>query len=61
MSWLGDLIKEVLVSEPQDESKLSQMSPKQMYDYLVSRRKLTPNDEAMLHALHKALGKDKWD
>jgi hypothetical protein len=61
MSWISDLLKEVLVSEPQDESKLPQMSPKQEYDYLVSSRKLTPWQQARVEVLHKALGKDKWD
>lgn len=60
MSWLGTLLKEIFVdSDPDRERK--PMSPKQMYDYLISSRRRTPEEQAVLEYLHKALGKDKWD
>ena len=61
MGWWKELLKEVFVSEPQDESKLPQMPPKQLYDYLVSTRHRSPEQQRMVEYLHKALGKDKWD
>ncbi len=57
MSWLGTLLKEVFTSEPQDESKLPQMSDRQKYNYLISRYfHLTPDEMETLVYLHKKLG-----
>lgn len=58
-SALFELFGEDVVNNPRSEAK--PMSPKQMYDYLVSQRRRTPEEQAMLEYLHKALGKDKWD
>ena len=43
------------------ESKLPQMTLKQTYNYLVSKRQLNDKEKHMLEALHEQLGKDKWD
>lgn len=61
MSWLGDLFKDLFVEDMNNPKPQPQMSPNQMYNYLISKRRLTPSEQATLEYLHKALGKDKWD
>ena len=47
------------MTKPRKEA--SPMNTKQMYDYLVSQRCLSSEDQELLWELHKVLGKDKWD
>ncbi len=61
MSWFGKLFKDIFVDDMNNPPKRQQMSPEEYYNYLLTSRKLTPEKQAMLEYLHKALGKDKWD
>jgi hypothetical protein len=56
MGLLKGLVNLIIpVTGPQEN--LPQMSPKQYYNYLVSLRRRTPEQEAMLEKLANYLGK----
>lgn len=61
MGTWGDLIKSLFVDDMNKPDTRQSMSPRQMYDYLVSLRRRSPEQQQMLEQLHRALGKDKWD
>jgi len=56
---LFELFGEDVINNPRPSNP--PMSPKQAYDYLVSKRNRTSHEQATLEYLHKALGKSKWD
>lgn len=59
-AW-GDLLKSLVVDDMNHPATRQPMTPQQMYDYLVSLRRRSPEEQQMLEQLHRDLGKDKWD
>lgn len=56
MSWIGTLLRELLVDSNPDKERAS-MSPRQLYDYLASLRHRTSDQQAQFEYLYKALGR----